>query len=371
MQETSIYATLAKKGLNISNPPSRQGIQMKKQQYVFMIALASLAILPQCSLFESKETKESATDMKMENKSTSMPMSAPKGGNEEVLITMYDGKTPKATVKDFEDYINEFLEAQPQYKAVFEMMPGAEEQIFDGLKNELVLAEWVEKNGIDKKPEYLKDEEKIRKFARRSLNVKYFQEAYPVKVTDAEVRQYYNDNKNSIPQLMLSQGGVTAQGVMFDSKDSAQAFYDKVKDNSVNFETAAKEANALVKDYGEINNQSFNVDSAIRKKLLELKKFPAVELIEINDKSYAVVKATGKKEPQYVPFEDVKAGIDNMLKQQKVAEALNKELDKLGQEYKVVVNKDYFDRKKKSAMPESEAAPQEAPSKQSVPMRAM
>lgn len=346
---------------------------MKKQQYVFMIALASLAILPQCNLFESKETKESvAPQMKMEDKSAPASMPAVKGGTDEVLITMYDNKAPKATVRDFEDYINEFLEAQPQYKAVFEMMPGAEEQIFDGLKNELVLAEWVERNGIDKKSEYLKDEEKIRKFARRSLNVKYFQEAYPVKVTDAEVRQYYNDNKNSIPQLMLSQGGVTAQGVMFDSKDAAQTFYDKVKDSKVNFETAAKEANLTVKDFGEVNNQSFNVDGVIRKKLLDMKKFPGVELIEVNDKSFAVVKATAKKEAQYVPFEDVKAGIENMLKQQKVAEALNKELDKLAQEYKVVVNKDYFERKKKTAMPEQEApAHQEAPAKAAAPMRAM
>ena len=332
---------------------------MQKQQYPLLIILASLVILPQCKWLESKKDEKGSL--------TSVESQGLPG---EVLITMYDTKVAKADVNDFKEYIDEFLEAQPQYKQIFEMMPGAEEQIFDGLKNELVLAEWVEKNGINKRPAYLKDEEKIRKFGRRSLNVKYFQEAYPVRVTDSEVRKYYDENKNNIPQLMLSQGGVNAQGVMFDTKAAAQTFYDKVKDTKVNFEAAAKEANLMVKDFGEVNNQSFNVDGVIRKKLVDLKKFPAVELVEINDKSFAVVKAMSKKEPQYVPFEDVKSGIENMLKQQKIAESLNKELDKLAQEYKVVVNKDYFERKNKAKNPEP-AAEEEAPKKAPAPMKAM
>jgi len=351
---------------------------MQKQQYsLLVIALASLVMLPQCEWLESKKSAEPAGATGVETQASTAavtaartPAGAGKGVDGEVLITMYDAKVPKATANDFKEYIDEFLEAQPQYKQVFEMMPGAEEQIFDGLKNELVLAEWVEKNGISKKPEYLKDEEKIKKFGRRSLNVKYFQEAYPVKVTDADVRTYYDENKSSIPQLMLAAGGVTAQGVMFEDKAAAQTFYDKVKDTKTNFEAVAKESNLSVKDFGEVNNQSFNVDGVIRKKLLDFKKFPSVELVEINEKSFAVIKATGKKEPQYVPFEDVKSGIENMLKQQKIAEALNKELDKLAQEYKVVVNKDFFDRKKKAAMPKA-SEPEEAPVKTAAPMRSM
>ncbi len=351
---------------------------MQKQQYsLLMVALASLVILPQCEWLESKKSAEPTSTTGVETQATAGSKAvAPtigtgKGIDGEVLITMYDAKVPKASINDFKEYIDEFLEAQPQYKQVFEMMPGAEEQIFDGLKNELVLAEWVEKNGINKKPEYLKDEEKIKKFGRRSLNVKYFQEAYPVKVTDSEVKKYYDENKNSIPQLMLAPGGVAAQGVMFDTKAAAQAFYDKVKDVKTNFESVAKESTLSVKDFGEVNNQSFNVDGVIRKKLLDAKKFPVVELVEINDKSFAVVKATGKKEPNYVPFEDVKSGIENMLKQQKIAEALNKELDKLAQEYKVVVNKDYFERKKKAKNPEAAMQSEEVPATKAAPMRSM
>lgn len=350
---------------------------MERKQYsLLVVALASLAILPQCEWFEAKKSAETSSATGVETQATTgaKTAAAPTKGtgkmDSEVLITMYDSKVPKADINDFKEYVDEFLEAQPQYKQIFDMMPGAEEQIFDGLKNELVLAEWIEKNGINKTAAYRKDEEKIAKFGRRSLNVKYFQEAYPVKVTDAEVRNYYNENKNSIPQLVLAPGGIAAQAVMFDNKAAAQAFYDKVKDTKVDFEAAAKEANLAVKDLGEVNNQSFNVEGTMRKKLLELKKFPSVELIEINDTSFAVVKAMSKKEAQYVPFEEVKAGIENMLKQQKVAEALNKELDKLAKEYKVVVNKDYFERKNKAKTPEVPAQ-QEAPTKTAAPMRSM
>ena len=61
-----------------------------------------------------------------------------------------------------------------------------------------------------------------------------------------------------------------------------------------------------------------------------------------------------------------------MLKQQKIAEALNKELEKLAQDYKVSVNKDYFERKKKTTAPEPEmVAQQEMPTRAAAPMKAM
>ena len=200
---------------------------------------------------------------------------------------------------------------------------------------------------IKHKP-YKDDLDKIMKYARRSLNVKYFQDKYPVVISDSEIRKYYDENKNNIPQLMVSPGGVSAKAVMFTSKANAQAFFDKVKDPKSNFDAAAKEANAMVKDLGEVNNQSFDVDGAIRKVVLAAKKFPAVELVAINNKSYAVVKMLNKTEPQYVPYDQVKPSIEGLLKQQKGAEVLTKELDKLKSEYKAIINDDYFERERKA-----------------------
>jgi hypothetical protein len=317
-----------------------------------------LILLPNCEWFKSEEGTRSATGT---TASTTGPASHQRpatgtGPTGEVLLTLYDEKVPKVTVTDFQNYKKELLEAQPNYASIIEFMPGANEQIFESLVNESILEEWAAKNKIDQTKAYQDDLDKIMKYARRSLNVKYFQEKHPVVVTDAEVRQYYEENKNTIPQLMTSPGGVTAKVVMFDNKEAAQGFFDKVKDPKANFDALAKGSNLTVKDLGEVNSQSFDVDGTIRKKLFELKRFPSVEMVEINDKSFAVVKALSKNEPKYVPFEQVKPGIENLLKQQKGAEVLTKEIDKLKQEYKAVPNKEYFERERKTQEEQAQKA---------------
>lgn len=306
-----------------------------------------LILLPNCDWFKTEESgKGSATTPSGQPRSPVANKSAEPTG--EILLTLYDEKVPKVTVTDFQNYKKELLEAQPNYASIIEFMPGANEQIFESLVNESILEEWAVKNNIDQTQAYKDDLDKIMKYARRSLNVKYFQEKHPVAITDAEVKKYYDENKNTIPQLMVSPGGVTAKVVMFDNKGKAENFFAEVKDPKANFDALAKGSNVTVKDLGEVNSQSFDVDGAIRKKVLDAKKFPSVELVEINDKSYAVVKALNKNEPKYVPFDQVKPGIENLLKQQKGAEVLTKEIDKLKQEYKATPNKEYFEREKKA-----------------------
>lgn len=313
------------------------------------LLVGTLILLPSCTLFEgAKEEAKKETTGTVSSSQTTPAQTAADQPTGEVLLTLYDEKVPKVTMTDFQNYKKELLEAQPNYASIIEFMPGANEQIFESLVNETILDEWAKKNKIDQTKAYKEDLDKIMKYAQRSLNVKFFQEKHPVHVSDSEIKAYYEENKNSIPQLMVSQGGVTAKAVMFDTKAAAQAFYDKVKDPKSNFDAAAKDANLTVKDLGEVNSQSFDVDGVIRKKLTETKRAPAVDLVEINDKSYAVVKALSKSEAKYVPFEQVKPGIENMLKQQKGAEVLTKELDKLKQEYKAVSNKAYFEREKKT-----------------------
>ncbi len=312
--------------------------------------VGALILLPNCDFFKGQEEKKEVTATRSAEALTGAAKPATGTGvaGGEILLTLYDEKVPRLTTKDFQNYKNELLEAQPNYASIIEFMPGANEQIFESLVNEAVLEEWAAKNKIAESPAYKDDLDKIMKYARRSLNVKHFQEKHPIVVTDAEIKAYYEENKNSIPQLMAAPGGVEAKAVMFDNKDAAEAFFAKVKDAKTNFDGIAKESNLTVKDLGEVNSQSYDVDGAIRSKLIELKKFPTVELITVNGNSFAVVKAVKKTEPSYVPYEQVKPGIENLLKQQKGAEVLTKEIDKLKKEYKAVTNKEYFEREKKA-----------------------
>ncbi len=330
--------------------PKREYPMNKRMFASSILVMGALVLLPNCELSKSGESAAPAAAHEKSVPGAPAPAvskPAPSGPQGEILLTLYDQKVPKVTVTDFQNYKKELLEAQPNYASIIEFMPGANEQIFESLVNEAILEEWADKNHIAQTKEYKEDLDKIMKYAHRSLNVKYFQEKHPVTVTDAEIKKYYDENKNNIPQLIVSPGGVTAKAVMFDTKAAAQAFYDKVKDPKSNFDAMAKETNAAVKDLGEVNNQSFEVDSAVRKTLMDAKRFPAVDLVEISDKSFAVVKALSKKDAQYVPFDQVKPGIENLLKQQKAAEVLTKELDKLKKEYKANVNKEYFERERK------------------------
>lgn len=334
------------------------------------LLVTALVFLPNCDLFKQEgtaATKSVATQQSSSSQTAqTQAVTAPTG---EILLHMYDEKVPKLTVTDFQNYKKELLEAQPNYASIIEFMPGANEQIFESLVNETVLDEWARKSAIEQTQTYKDDLDKIMKYARRSLNVKYFQDKNPVVVSDAEIKKYYDENKNSIPQLMVSQGGVVAKAVFFDNKADAQTFYDKVKDPKSNFDALAKETKGTLKDLGEVTGQSFDVDGSIRNKLQELKKFPSVELVDATDKSFAVVKAISKNEPKYVPYEQVKAGIENMLKQQKGAEVLTKEIDKLKKEYKAVSNKDFFERDKKTQEEQAQKATEAMKNEQAAPTK--
>lgn len=326
---------------------------MKKIKPVLGLAVASLIILPQCDLFKSEKKAESAPAGVQKSDS---PVAA--HDKSEVLMSI-NGR-PAVTKDSFENYMQEFLDAQPQYKQIVEFMPDAKRNIFDGQVNEEIINEWAEKHGIAARADFKKDLDKIIKFAKRSLNVKYFQEANPVTVSSVEVRKYYDENKNS-PQLMKTPGGTQASVVMFPDLAKAEAFAESVKTEG--FDKAAQDAGHKVKDLGLVTKQSYEVEGPIRDAILAVKSYPKIEVVKVSDKSYAVVNAQSFKNPEYVSFEEVKEGIENFLKQQKVAEELQKVIDTLKKEYKVAINDAFFERDKKAQADAAEKAAKPAEKK--------
>ena len=302
-----------------------------------IFALSMLVFLPQCELFKSSPSEQESAP------SDAQPISGSVLSGE-VLLTI-DG-TPRVTVDRFENYVATVLEAQPQLKQLIALMPDAELELFKNMANEELLQAWVSKNKIDQSESYKKELQMIQDFGKRQLAIKYFQEKHPMQVSEAEVRKYYDENKNSIPELMVSRGGITANVIEFSKPENAQEFYAKVKDAKADFVQAARDAKLPMKEIKEISEMSFDVEGPVREKVVTIKKFPAVELITGKDKTW-VVKVIGKQEPQYVPFEQIQERLAAFLQQQKMAEMFIKEIEKLKGEFTVVENKDYFDRKKK------------------------
>lgn len=316
---------------------------MKKlsSKNVPVFALA-LCVLSGCEMAKKEEQKSS-------EKAAQPAAAAPAVGTEQKtdsspVLFKIKGK-PVITEQSFKEYKDKFAQLQPQYAPLLED-PSIEQQLFLGQKNEALLTEWAKENNLEKSPKFQQDLNDMIELGKRSLYVRYFQDAHPVKISDAEIKQYYEENKNT-PQLMVAQGGIDAEVVMFDNKEKAQAFYEKVKDNAAKFADVAKEQQANVKKLGYVNKQSFEVEGPVREKVLAVKAFPAVEFVDLKNNKYAVVHAIEKKEAQYVPFEDVKEGIRRFLEQQKGNEALMKELGDLEKKYGAEAS-DYFERKIKA-----------------------
>jgi peptidyl-prolyl cis-trans isomerase C len=327
---------------------------MQKQAQLSLF-IVSLFLLSGCDFF-NKSKKESTQPEASPQSVTNETDKTPQPKDSSNVLATIDGK-PLLTEKQFEEYKRQFAQAQPNY-APFLNDPAIEEQVFEGQLNEKKLELWAKENNIAQKPEFKKDLEDIMDFGKRSLNVKYFQEAHPVTVSDADARGFYEENKQS-PQFMMDAGGVKAQAVMFDSKDKAEKFFDEVKDKPTKFASEAKDEDLKVKDFGFVQKQSFNVEGPLREKILSYKSFPKVELVTINDKSYAVVYATEKKEAKFVDFEQVKEPIKNMLKQQKSAENMMQKMQELDTKYNVKKS-DYFEQKKKAREDEQKKAAQAA-----------
>lgn len=247
------------------------------------------------------------------------------------------------TTNGFEAEFKQLLEENPHLESVLALMPDAKKNFLMGMTNQLVVDRWVAANKIDQKEEYVKELERMTRSVKRMLNTKYFGLEHPVKVDETEVVEFYNKNKDSMPDLVVSRGGVKAIGVSFDKEADAKAFAAKVREMK-DITKAAQVAHVAknLRDFKMVNAQSLGMDAALRDKIVSLEKVPAVELVKVNDKSFWVVSATAKEAAQYRPLEQVKAGLEQYVAKEKRMKLFDEEISKLKVDYNVVINEDAF-----------------------------
>ena len=83
---------------------------------------------------------------------------------------------------------------------------------FDGLVGQKLMTHYIEDNGINQTPEYKQQLDALVQM----LNARFFQMKHTPKVTEAEMKAFYDQNKESMPEAVLSRGGVNATGVSFE-----------------------------------------------------------------------------------------------------------------------------------------------------------
>lgn len=267
----------------------------------------------------------------------------------EVLVTM--AGEPIVTVDTLEKDFEQLLAENPQLKSVLPLMPGVKYNFLQGKVSQHVVDRYIKESGIDQQPEYQEERDRMINSVVQMLNTKYFGDRHPVKLSNVELRQYYEENKDGMPDLLVSRGGIDATGVSFANAKAAQDFLAKAKGDARNFEKVAREQGvaANLKDFKMVNDQSVGMNVALRDKIVALEKVPSVELLKIDNDTYWVVNATKKEAKKYRPFDQIKDNLEQYVIRERKMEALDKEINKLKSEYGVVVNEEYFKKQQVEA----------------------
>ena len=298
------------------------------------LLVVSLVFLPGCGPLDWLK-KQLGTEKVVsgESKSTS---ENPVGDMDANVLVSMDGK-PVVTLDMLEQNYRQVIEERPD---LAKLEGPVKDSLLQGLVRQAIVDEFVKENKLDQKLEYTKDRDLMAETCRKILNVKYFKEAHPVNVKESEVKEYYESNKDTFPDLILERGGIETMAVAFDKEADAKAFLAKAKAAPKDFEKLAKEGGHKQKfhDYKHVNARSPEVDPAIKNAILELKNFPDIKLVQAGT-TYWVVNAVSKRDSKYRPFdEQVKEGLRQYMIQEREAKVMDEEMAKLKDKYGVKVN---------------------------------
>ncbi len=256
----------------------------------------------------------------------------------EVLLKI-DGR-PVITMNSLNAEFDRLLEESPQMRQIFQFYPEAKSNFFQGMVNQEIVDHYVSANGVDRSPQYIQEFENTMRQVTKMLNTKYFSEKHPVQVSDAEVVAFYNENKNRIPDLMISEGGVKAEGVSFGNEDEANAFLAKAKESKVALEKVASDAGFKdnYRDFNMVNDKSLPTEPALRTRVMSLTSFPSHEVVKVGD-AWWVVKAHSKEEPKYHPLNDeLRPQLQEHIKKDKQNKAVLDAIESYKKDFDIEVN---------------------------------
>jgi len=257
-----------------------------------------------------------------------------------VLMSM-NGKaviTQQALDADFDQIVKE----NPQLQQMLQFVSKDEikNNLLKAQVDQAVIRRYIEEKSLDKAAEYQEKLALMIRSIKDALNAQTFMEQVKTdKVTDADAKKFYDEQKDKMRELQISAGGIHAAGVMFEKEADAKAFMTKLNEAKGDINKAGQDGKLNVRDFKLVNDQTVAIDQALKNSITKMSKFPATELVKVNDKSYWVVRATSKEDRKYQPFEgQIKDGIKQLVESNKKKEVYEKELASLKDRYQVTVN---------------------------------
>ncbi len=317
-----------------------------KKNGIILLMVGSLVLLPSCAFIDWIKEKFGGTPStpditQAENMAQRAATSATDGSM--VLATM-EGK-PLITKGMLETEKKKLLEANPQLEAMISLMDEKQldRNLVEGMMSREAVRKYIVDNKINSSDKYKSDFEKVISQVHDALNTRYFMESLSISVTDGEVKKFYEENKELIPNLLISRGGTESKGISFTTDAQAKEFAEKVRANKNDLSRTAKEANltAKVKDFKLVNDQSIGIEPALRDKIAEIKTTPSVHTYTIG-KEHWVVAASKIDKPQYRELDQVKDEIRQLLEKDKTMRRLEEEVARLRNQYHIELNEEFF-----------------------------
>jgi hypothetical protein len=260
--------------------------------------------------------------------------------NDGSVVLMTIGDRSVITKNTFDEELNAYLAANPQAQQMLMMMPELKLQFLQGIVAQEIMDEFAQRNNISQSAEYKREFERLIAQIEKALNARFFVEKLNVTVPDAEVRKFYDENRDKIAELMVSPGGVKAEGVSFNDENDAKAFLAKAKEKAKeSLEAVANEAGHKkeYRDFKVVNERSAGVDAPLKAQIIAATQVPSDQIMHAGN-SWWVVRLHSKEEPKYHPYEQIKQPLADHLKKMKEAETLQGLIEKLKTEYNVNIN---------------------------------
>ncbi len=265
-------------------------------------------------------------------------------------VVLASGADFKITVKDFREHMTRFGPLM-QHK---HLDADTVRTLLDDMINTAVFAAHAKENGLDKNDAV---EHQVRELAVRELLLK--NKAKNDVVSDAEIKKYFNEHPDRFLQGELRRASV----ILLKEKAKAEAIHKKAlkadtkafaalaRDNSINPQTRIRGGDLryfnrdgiplqLLHLYAAAPSQApktSNIDPAIAKAAFELDSIGSLSAVIPVGENFAIVRLTGKREPQYKTWQDAKEPIRAQLMQERSRAGSEQLVDSLRKKHTVKV----------------------------------
>jgi parvulin-like peptidyl-prolyl isomerase len=211
----------------------------------------------------------------------------------------------------------------------------------------------AKKRGIDKKPatqlklEYIGDQILARDLEESAVE--------SIKVNDADIAKYYNDNKDKFAQGPR----VKVRQIIVPTEPEAKAVLAQLK-NGADFSKLAKEkskdpSSKRGGDLGWVTQG--RMDPAFEKAAFALKKGEISGIVK-SSSGYHIIICDDVETKKEKNLEEVKPQIEKQLQREKKEEVVNKLKEQVKKDFPITINEEYF---KKAQQEASKQAPPSAP----------